>query len=113
MLSTNKNYYDQLLIVGAQFRINKTVMITRSQDTKNLFGASFPPCEIKFVDKDTVIVGRSDWDFSICVDRKQAIEKFSKKSWIPVKTLIGKQPGISFCKIHQTLLPKSFVCCER
>jgi hypothetical protein len=111
--AAKKRDYNNLLVIGAQFRItNKAVMMTDAPGgrSRNLFGDEYPPCLIRFVDKDRVIIGRQDWDFDVPVDRDVALKKFSTGSWVPVKTLIERDP--IFCNIHKTFLPYGEPCCE-
>ncbi|KKN60285.1 hypothetical protein LCGC14_0533350 [marine sediment metagenome] len=105
---TVKAYYEQLIVVGAQFRImNKKVMLNK----RDLFGQTFPPCEIKHVTNTIVSIGRSDWDFDVDVSRDTVLQKFIKKHWMPVKTLIKKSFKPTYCHVHRTLQPKKHACC--
>lgn len=111
----NPVFFGYLIIQGARFRItNKQVMLTTNGVEENLFGPAYPPCEIQYVDKDQIIIGRDDWDFKVPVDYDDALKKFAQGFWVPAKTLIERdQSSPVYCDVHRKLLPKGFVCCGR
>lgn len=108
-------FFGHLIIQGAQFRVtDKQVMLTTNGVTENLFGNAYPPCDIQYIDKDQIVIGRSDWDFKVPVPFDVALKKFAQGLWTPVKTFIERdQSSPVYCDVHRKLLPKGFVCCGR